>query len=136
MGLSYDVNCKILLVDDSSTVRMFLSRVLTAAGYLTQTAEDAALCRRLYREYRPHIVLLDVGLPDDDTQNLIADLRHGDVDCDSRILLYSGETTDVLEHLVSQTGADGYVRKNNDPRRLLNALERTLRGDGVAEYDR
>jgi len=54
----------ILLVDDESTIRMFLEKTLTDEGYETFTAADGEEALRLVDEELPDLVVLDLKLPD------------------------------------------------------------------------
>ena len=54
----------ILVVDDESSVRNSLSRLLRGSGYAVQVADCAEGALRAARKQRPDFVLLDICLPD------------------------------------------------------------------------
>lgn len=54
---------RILLVDDNRDAVASLSMVLESSGYDVQTANDGLKGVELAERFRPHIVLLDIGLP-------------------------------------------------------------------------
>ena len=119
---------RILLVDDSSTVRIFVSGILSRAGYKILAADTARSGLQLFAAHRPDVVLLDVGLPDAEPAQTIEQMRACTVndDRDATILLYSGEPATLLQQLQADIGADGWVTKNHDAEGLLQRLERTL----------
>lgn len=66
---------RILLVDDHSDTLMVLSRLLKRAGHQVFCAETAAAARRVAEETPLDILLIDLGLPDQDGRDLLRSLR-------------------------------------------------------------
>ncbi|MBT8762499.1 response regulator [Desulfohalobiaceae bacterium Ax17] len=56
----------ILIVDDSALNRQVLTLLLKKAGYLTVEAGSGEECRKLAREHKPDLVLLDIMMPKED----------------------------------------------------------------------
>lgn len=54
---------RILVVDDNRDVTEMTAELLTFAGYETQTANDPSVALTLASTFRPHIALIDIGLP-------------------------------------------------------------------------
>jgi CheY-like chemotaxis protein len=55
---------RILLVDDNASLLEAMASLLVAMGHDVRTAADAAGAIAAARGFRPHVVLLDIGLPD------------------------------------------------------------------------
>lgn len=54
---------RILIVDDNADAAEMLSAALLSGGYATAIANDGAGALALALEFRPHAILLDIGLP-------------------------------------------------------------------------
>ena len=69
-------DCKILLVDDEKALREMVSGFLRRAGFHKVTvAADCLEAEELFARKDPHLVLLDVMLPDGDGFSLLKKLR-------------------------------------------------------------
>ena len=66
---------KILVVDDSATMRAALAKMLAKMGHETLTAESGAQAIKLYESAPPDLVLLDVQMPGMDGFEVAARLR-------------------------------------------------------------
>lgn len=55
--------CRVLVVDDSPDSADSLSLFLSLSGCETRTAADGLEAVNVAREFRPRVVLLDIGLP-------------------------------------------------------------------------
>lgn len=56
----------VLVVDDLSSNRMILERILQSVGYQVHSAQSGAEARMIAAEKRPDLILLDVMMPDED----------------------------------------------------------------------
>jgi DNA-binding NtrC family response regulator len=65
---------RILVVDDESSIRSALGKMLTIAGYEVILAADGAEATRLWRERGPHLVILDLFMPEKDGIETIVEL--------------------------------------------------------------
>ena len=54
---------RILVVDDSRTIRTLVRRVLTRAGYEVVLASDGSEAVEIVRDQRPNLVILDINMP-------------------------------------------------------------------------
>ena len=61
----------ILVVDDDPDVRQICSRVLSKAGYMVLTAEDAAQAREHIEHVAFDLLILDIHLPNEDGISLL-----------------------------------------------------------------
>jgi CheY-like chemotaxis protein len=66
---------RVLVVDDDADNREMLASVLTHSGALVATAESAAEALSVFERERPHVLISDIGLPDEDGCALLRKLR-------------------------------------------------------------
>ncbi len=111
---------KILIIDDEPQIRRFLSIGLKHAGYDTEEAVDGASAIRLTRAIRPDLILLDLGLPDMDGQQVVVQLRAEKILAPIMILSVRNDAVDIITALDS--GADDYLTKPFGMEELLARL--------------
>ncbi|QBX54224.1 response regulator [Nocardioides seonyuensis] len=123
---------RVLIVDDEPGIRETLAITLRASGYDIDTASDGedALARAGGTE--PDIVVLDLGLPDLDGIQVIAQLR---AISQAPILVLSGRTDSADKVDALDAGADDYVTKPFGMDELLARLRAMSRRTGPDEID-
>jgi two-component system KDP operon response regulator KdpE len=98
----------VLLVEDDGSLRTEVARNLAGHGYRVFEAGDAEEALRRWRDSRPDLVLLDLGLPDLDGLTV---LRHIRRESGTGVIVLSarGEEASKVEAL--EGGADDYLTK-------------------------
>ncbi len=117
---------KILLVDDSRTIRKANERILVKVGYEVVCAEDGESALLLAQEHKPDLILLDMILPrmsgPEVLQHLKADARTVDIP----VVVLSSLTEKNKQKLV-EAGAEEYLEKNSlMPAPGINVLPKML----------
>ncbi len=99
---------RVLLVDDDLQILPLLQRGLAYEGFEVYTAENGMSGLAVAKERQPHIVLLDITMPDLDGFEMCRRLR---LDNDLAIIMLTArdEVTDKVNAL--NLGADDYVPK-------------------------
>lgn len=116
---------RVLIVDDSTLVREGLRAVLgTHAGDrkidIVGEAGTVAAAVEAARTLKPDVVLLDVRLPDGSGIDACRQILTRSPD--SRILILTSFSDDTMVLEAIRAGAHGYVLKEIDCQRLINAL--------------
>lgn len=124
---------RVLVIDDEPQIHRFLGAALEAAGCRPLRAETAAEGLRIAAEQAPAAVLLDLGLPDQDGQQLIPRLR---AFLAAPILVLSARDREEEKVAALDAGADDYIEKPFALAELLARLRAALRrnasGTGAA----
>lgn len=115
---------KVLVVDDEPQIRRFLRASLGAHGHTTIEAETAAEAIRLCTTQAPDVVILDLGLPDQDGLAIIKEIREWST-VPIIVLSVRADERDKVDAL--DLGADDYVTKPFGMAELLARLRAVLR---------
>jgi sigma-B regulation protein RsbU (phosphoserine phosphatase) len=115
----------ILVIDDDSMVRRAFSRILAAAGYRTEDAEDGDQGLARVRESVPAAVLVDLNMPGMGGLEVISEMRRQSPDTPVIVISGTGVIEDVVQAL--RRGAWDYVTKPvEDSCLLLQSVGRAL----------
>jgi DNA-binding response OmpR family regulator len=103
------VTARILIVEDDPHIADVLEFLLTDVGHLARRATDGSLGWRIYQEWDPDLVLLDLGLPGIPGLDLFRCIRGRRADQPVIMLTARGETSARILGL--EMGADDYIAK-------------------------
>jgi CheY-like chemotaxis protein len=114
---------RVLIVDDNQDVLDTAARLLSLAGYETQTASDPLAALTIASQFRPGIAILDIGLPVMDGYQLARELRArlGD-DLPTLIALTGYSQADDRERS-REAGFAHHLAKPIDADELLRVLD-------------
>jgi two-component system KDP operon response regulator KdpE len=115
---------RILVIDDEPQIHRFLGPALNAAGYEPVRAETAAQGLAAIANRPPDAVILDLGLPDMDGQDVLIRAR---AFYDGPILVLSARDREIEKIDALDRGADDYVEKPFNVGELLARLRAALR---------
>jgi len=124
---------QLLLVEDELEIQSFLKHSLTEAGYQVDAAGDGKAAERLATEGKYDVLIVDLGLPDQDGIGLILHLRQLGVTAPVLILSARRSVDDRVHGL--EQGGDDYLTKPFALAELLarlrNLLKRNVAGSEV-----
>ncbi len=121
---------KILLVDDEPDILEIVGYNLTNEGYDTKSAANGVEALKIAKEYQPHIILLDIMMPEMDGIETCEKLRDIDAFKDTIIVFFTARNEEFSQSAGFDAGADDYITKPIKPKLLLKkikALTRRLR---------
>lgn len=114
----------LLVVDDEPGIRDNVKRYFDSNGFHSWAAGDCSSALALLERHSIDVVLLDIGLPDQDGLTLTRHLRqhwHG------ALIIVSGRS-DLVERVAGlESGADDYVSKPFELRELLARVRSVMR---------
>lgn len=98
----------ILAIEDEKDVRRLIRRSLEALGHDIIEAGTAQQGRQLLVQSSPDLVLLDLGLPDEDGQSVIRSIREWS---NVPIIVLSARDQELQKVEALENGADDYLTK-------------------------
>jgi two-component system copper resistance phosphate regulon response regulator CusR len=127
---------RVLLVEDEVEIQSFLQRSLTEAGYQVEAAGDARTAERMSIESTHDVLVVDLGLPDEDGLSLILRLRQLGLRAPVLILSARRSVDDRVRGL--EQGGDDYLTKPFALAELLARLRNLVKrnSSSVAESAR
>ena len=124
---------RILLVDDHEVVRVGLRALLSSHPGLS-VVDDAASGRDAVEKalcYKPDVVIMDLRLPEKDGVEAIRTIR---AKCPQiRILVLTAFSDDQLLFDAVAAGANGYILKEINGEKLVEALRALARGESLLD---
>ena len=117
---------RVLVVDDSATIRRVVSAVLAAGGYQVATASDGAEALDRVQRERYDLVLVDFVMPRLNGFQLAQAMRSIASVRDVPVLLMSARAEAIAERFVASTGAAGWIAKPFTPDALRAAVAAAL----------
>lgn len=115
---------RILIVDDEPQIQRFLRPALLASDYDVISAATGREARREAANRAPDLVVLDLGLPDQDGKEVIAELRSFS---QVPIIILSARDQEQEKVDALDLGADDYVEKPFGIAELLARIRTALR---------
>jgi two-component system response regulator NreC len=120
---------RVVIADDHAVVRRGLRQVLDAEEEFELVAEASDLdgARRYVRGHHPHVLVLDLNLPEGSSLEAIPQLRTEFPDTQIVVLTMQNEPAYARQALIA--GALGYVLKEAAEEELVEAVRRAAAGD-------
>ncbi|HEX4717985.1 MAG TPA: response regulator transcription factor [Thermoleophilaceae bacterium] len=128
---SVDANFRILVVDDEPNIVDVIAMALRYQGFNVATAGNGTEALNQVSAYRPHLLVLDVMLPDMDGFAVAERLGAQRAGVPIIFLTARDSTEDKIRGLT--TGGDDYVTKPFSLEELVARIRTVLRRTGAAE---
>lgn len=117
---------KILLVEDEGNIRRFITALLETGSYQVITAATCGEGLLLFSSHHPDLVILDLGLPDQDGMVFIQKIRIQDT---TPIMVLSARTDEQDKVQAFDMGANDYVTKPFGSAELQARIRSILRNN-------
>lgn len=121
------MNFKILLVDDEPDILEFLSYNLKKEGYEILTAANGKDAIEIAKKEIPHLIVLDVMMPDMDGIETCREIREQKGLQDVLIAFLTARSEDYTQIAGFEVGADDYITKPIKPRVFISRIKALLR---------
>ena len=111
---------KILLVDDEPEIHTFIRISLTAEGFQYIGASSLEDAREQWLQHKPHLVILDLGLPDGDGSDLLLEIRS---QVKTPVLMLTARDQEDEKIRLLEAGANDYLTKPFGIRELITRIK-------------
>jgi len=118
---------KILLVDDEPDIVEIIRFNLEQNGYKISTASDGLEAIKVAEKEIPHLIIMDVMMPNLDGIEACERLRQDDRFSDTIIMFLTARGEDYSYVAAFDAGADDYVTKPIKPKVLVSKVKGLLR---------
>jgi two-component system, chemotaxis family, chemotaxis protein CheY len=123
---------RVLVVEDSATMRAFLSAALEPSGYEVATAKSGFEALKVLQRERFHLIITDINMPDINGLELVRFIRESPAQKDTPLIIVSTDGRERDRERGMKLGANAYLVKPFGPEELLEAARRCLGGGGSA----
>ncbi|HBI80831.1 MAG TPA: DNA-binding response regulator [Bacteroidales bacterium] len=121
---------KILVVDDEPDIVEFLSYNLNKEGFQVQTASNGREAINKAIAFNPHLILLDVMMPDMDGIETCEQLRNLPSIQNTLIAFLTARSEDYSQIAGFDAGGDDYITKPIKPKVLISRIKALLKRSG------
>jgi len=109
---------KILIIEDEANIRLALEYNLRLDGFEVHLAQDGPTGLKMVEKIKPELVLLDWMMPQMDGLEVLSELKHNDKTEDIVVFMLTAKGTIGDMDRAFAIGADDYITKPFDPKRL------------------
>jgi two-component system, OmpR family, alkaline phosphatase synthesis response regulator PhoP len=128
-------NYKILLVDDEPDILEFLSYNLKKEGFQVSTAGNGKEAIEKAKKFHPHLIILDVMMPEMDGIETCEKIRSLPDFTDVLISFLTARGEDYSQIAGFDAGADDYINKPIKPKVFLSRVKALLKRTGRISSD-
>lgn len=118
---------RILIVDDEDDIREFLSYNLEKEGYRVRTASNGQKGLEVAREFDPHLIVLDIMMPELDGIEVCDLLRAEEQFADTIIAFLTARNESFTQVTALETGGDDFINKPIKPNVFKSRIKALLR---------
>ena len=119
---------KILLVDDSATMLMSMTGVLTRLGYEVEAQESGAEALKAIDKFKPDLMITDLNMPGMNGIELIKEVKTSPAMRFKPVLMLTTESQQEKRAEAKAAGAVGWLVKPVSPERLAGVIKQVLPG--------
>jgi diguanylate cyclase (GGDEF)-like protein len=124
---------RIVVADDSLSVRAVLCHQLTEQGYIVIEAEDGGAALRACRDSNPDVALLDIEMPVLDGREVLRALKSDPATADLPVVFLTGRTATADIVAGMHLGAHDYLKKPFEPAELMARVSAAVRMKGLQD---
>ena len=116
---------RILLCDDNADAADTLRLLLESEGHDAQVCHSGFACIEKARAWQPHLMLVDIGLPDVSGYAVAKEIRRMPFGSDVTLVAFTGHGHPHDVRFGAAAGFDTHMTKGTDPMLLVELAART-----------
>ena len=117
---------RVLVVDDSPTIRAFVVAALEAEGYEVTTAQSGFVALKILQGASFHLIVTDVNMPDINGLELVRFVRQSQNHKNTPLIIISTDGRDKDRDRGMSLGASAYLVKPFKPEALLELARKVM----------
>ena len=114
--------CRVLVVDDNEDSAQTMAMMLELAGHRAQIANDGPAALTAAREFQPHVILLDIGLPGMDGLEVARSIREIPELSTTLLIAMTGYGQEEDRRRTAEAGFAHHLVKPIDPEALKRVI--------------
>lgn len=120
-----DETIRVIVVDDEADVRAATAGLLERSGVQVLALDSGAMMATALTEFRPHVLVLDIGMPGEDGYTLIRRIRRltGEEGGDTPAISLTAHARDEDRRHALELGFQAHLAKPVDVRLLLATIQ-------------
>ena len=130
--LRASLGARVLVVDDSATIRAVLGKMLMQDGYELLKAADGESAIEMAQSQLPDLIFLDIVLPGLSGFAVLRALRREGATRTTPIIMMSGNQQATEQFYVQRFGADGFVKKPFGRAEVFHAIRSLVQAGRVS----
>ena len=126
--IDQDTQKRVLVVDDDLDLLKVLETAISRdEEFSVRIASTGFQSGLLTKEFRPHIIVLDIGLEDIDGREVCRTVRSDPELSEAKVLAISGQIAQEDEKTLAEDGFDGFMRKPFDVKDIVARLRSMMK---------
>lgn len=127
---------KLLIVDDERDIRSLMEEIFSEEGYQVETAANGTQAQKVWRNFLPDIIFLDVWMPDIDGISLLKQMQEEGVLENTKVIMMSGHGTIETAIEATRLGAYDFLEKPLSLAKLIVTAERAIEHNQLNQENR
>lgn len=118
---------KIAIIEDEAAIRRMYALKLKFSGFEVCEAEDGEKGLLIIEQEVPHLILLDLRMPNMSGDEMLRELRSTDWGQDIPVIILTNISKDEAPRTLWHLGiSDFIVKANSTPQKVVEQIERVL----------
>ena len=119
----------ILVVDDSLSIRKYLTGLLSGKGFMIEAAKNGYEALNILNNKTFDVIITDLEMPQVSGYELIETVRLDEKISDIPIIVLTGRASENFRNLTTKLGADAYIIKPFKDQELFDEIGKYIRYD-------